>query len=194
MLRDVNKRGKLAGRVILHTLLLVLALVLGARAQQAPRSGPTPWRIDGKVVDALSGALLARCSVGIERTDGHGAPLSMETGNDGLFAFDGLAEGKYRLSASKPGYLTQAYEEHDNFSTAIVVGPGLRSAGLIFKVVPQAVITGVITDERGDPVRRAQVRLFKDEDRSGIRSTVLRETVGTDDRGVYELARIDPGN
>jgi hypothetical protein len=194
LLRDVNKRGKLAGRVILHTLLLVLALVLGARAQQDARSGPTPWRIDGKVVDALSGAPLARCSVGIERTEGRGASLSTETGNDGLFAFDSLAEGKYRLSASKPGYLTQAYEEHDNFSTAIVVGPGLKSEGLIFKVVPQAVITGVITDERGDPVRRAQVRLFKDEDRSGIRSTVLRQTVGTDDRGVYELARIDPGN
>ena len=118
----------------------------------------------------------------------------METGGDGLFAFDGVAEGKYRLSASKRGYLPQAYEQHDNFSTAIVVGTGLQSEGLIFKVVPQAIITGVVTDERGEPVRRAQVRLFKDEDRAGIRSTVQRQTAMTDDRGVYELARIDPGN
>jgi hypothetical protein len=43
-------------------------------------------------------------------------------------------------------------------------------------------------------VRRAQVRLFKDENRFGIRSTVLRQTVATDDRGVYELARINPGD
>ena len=84
--------------------------------------------------------------------------------------------------------------QHDNFSTAIVVGPSLKSEGLIFKVVPQAVITGVMTDERGEPVRRAQVRLFKDEDRSRIRSTVQRQTVTTDDRGMYQLARIDPGN
>jgi Carboxypeptidase regulatory-like domain len=189
-----NKRGKLAGRVVLHTVLLLLALGLVTRAQQAGQSGPTTWRINGKVVDALSGAPLARCSVEIGPAEDRGASLSMETGNDGLFAFDGLAEGKYRLSASKRGYLTQDYEEHDDFSTAIVVGPGLNSEGLIFKVVPQAVITGVVTDERGDPVRRAQVRLFKDEDRMGIRSTVMRQAVATDDRGVYELARIDPGN
>lgn len=119
---------------------------------------------------------------------------SMETGGDGLFAFDGVAEGKYRLSASKRGYLPQAYEQHDNFSTAIVVGTGLESEGLIFKVVPQAIISGVVTDEHGDPVRRAEVRLFKDEDRAGIRSTLQRQTAMTDDRGVYELARIDPGN
>ena len=133
-------------------------------------------------------------SVEIEPTENGGASRSVETGSDGLFAFDGVEQGKYRLSASKRGYLPQAYEQHDNFSTAIVVGPELQSEGLIFKVVPQAVITGVVTDERGEPVRRAQVRLFKDEDRGGIRSTVPRQTAMTDDRGVYELARIDPGN
>jgi Carboxypeptidase regulatory-like domain len=190
LLRYRDKRGRLAASIVLCAVLFLLALVPGSRAQQANASG----RISGKVVDALSGAPLTRCSVEIAPTENGGASLSVETGSDGLFAFDGLAQGKYGLSASKRGYLPQAYEEHDNFSTAIAVGPGLKSEGLIFKVVPQAVITGVITDERGDPVRRAQVRLFKDEDRFGIRSTVSRQTAATDDRGVYELAHIDPGN
>ena len=199
MLRFKNKRSMLAGSMVLHTVLFLLALVLGAMvpragAQQSDPSGPASWRISGKVVDALSGAPLARCSVEIGPTENGGAPRSVETGSDGLFAFDGVEQGKYRLSASKRGYLPQAYEQHDNFSTAIVVGPGLESEGLIFKVVPQAVISGVVIDERGEPVRRAQVRLFKDEDRAGIRSTVPRQTAMTDDRGVYELARIDPGN
>ena len=194
MLRYLNERGNQAGRMVLYTVLLLLALVPGLKAQQAGQSEPATLRISGKVVDSLSGAPLTRCSVEIAPTDDRGASRSVETGSDGLFAFDGLAEGKYRLSASKRGYLTQAYEQHDNFSTAIVVGPELQSEGLIFKVVPQAIITGVITDERGDPVRQAEVRLFKDEDRAGIRSTVQRQTAMTDDRGVYELARIDPGN
>jgi len=199
LLRQGNERGKLTGGMILLTVLFLLALVPGsmvprAGAQQAGQAGPTTWRISGKAVDALSGAPLGRCSVEIEPTENGGATRSVETGGDGLFAFDGVAEGKYRLSASKRGYLPQAYEQHDNFSTAIVVRSGLESEGLIFKVVPQAIITGVVTDEHGDPVRRAQVRLFKDEDRAGIRSTVQRQTAMTDDRGVYELARIDPGN
>ena len=190
MLRYRDKQGRLAAGVVVRTVLVLLVLVPGSRAQQANQSG----RISGKVVDALSGAPLTRCSVEIEPTDDRGASRSMETGGDGLFAFDGVAEGKYRLSASKRGYLPQAYEQHDNFSTAIVVRSGLQSEGLIFKVIPQAVITGVVTDEHGDPVRRAQVRLYKDEDRAGIRSTVQRQNAMTDDRGVYELARIDPGN
>jgi Carboxypeptidase regulatory-like domain len=187
LLRSVNKM------VLLKTVLL-LALAPWAAAQQANQAAPDTWRMSGKVVDALSGAPLARCSVEIGPTEDRGASRSMETASDGLFAFDGLAQGKYRLSASKRGYLPQAYEAHDNFSTAIAVGPGLQSEGLNFKVVPQAVITGVVTDEHGEPVRRAQVRLVKDQDRMGIRSTVQRQTTATDDRGVYELARIDPGN
>jgi Carboxypeptidase regulatory-like domain len=194
VLRYRNKRGKLAGSMVLRTVLFLLVLVLGSRAQQSGQSGPATWRISGKAVDALSGAPLARCSVEIEPTENGGASRSVETGSDGLFAFDGVEQGKYRLSASKRGYLPQAYEQHDNFSTAIVVGPELQSEGLIFKVLPQAIISGVIADERGEPVRRAQVRLFKDEDLAGIRSTVQRQTAMTDDRGVYELARIDPGN
>jgi 5-hydroxyisourate hydrolase-like protein (transthyretin family) len=187
LLRSVNKM------VLLKTVLL-LALAPWAVAQQANQAAPDSWRISGKVVDALSGAPLARCSVEIGPAEDRGASRSIETGNDGVFAFDGLAQGKYRLSASKRGYLPQAYEQHDNFSTAIAVGPGLQSEGLNFKVIPQAVITGVVTDEHGEPVRRAQVRLFKDQDRLGIRSTVQRQTTETDDRGVYQLARIDPGN
>jgi hypothetical protein len=190
LLRYRHKRNRLAAGIVLRTVLFLFVLVPGSGAQQANQSG----RISGKVVDALSGAPLTRCSVEIAPTVNGGTSLSVETGSDGLFAFDGLSQGKYGLSASKRGYLPQAYEEHDDFSTAIVVGPGLKSEGLIFKVVPQAIITGVITDERGDPVRRAEVRLFKDEDRAGIRSTVKRQVAMTDDRGVYELARIDPGN
>jgi protocatechuate 3,4-dioxygenase beta subunit len=173
---------------------LFLALALASAAQQAGQPSPVEGRISGKVVDARSGAPLARCSVEISPTSNGGVTRSIDTGEDGLFLFDGLAQGKYSLSASKRGYLTQAYEEHDNYSTAIAVGPDLNSEELIFKVVPQAVISGVVTDDRGEPVRRAQVKLFKDDDRMGIRVTHQRQAVMTDDRGVYEIAQIDPGN
>jgi Carboxypeptidase regulatory-like domain len=173
----------------------MLALVSWAMAaQQAGQAAPDGWRISGKVVDARSGAPLSRCSVEIAPTSDRGAPRSVETGEDGQFFFAGLAQGKYSLSAGKRGYLVQGYEEHDDFSTAIAVGPGLQSEGILFKAVPQAVISGVVTEERGEPVRQAQVRLFKDQDRMGIRSTELRQTVTTDDRGMYEIGRIDPGN
>lgn len=194
MLCSRNQPGNLSRRVLLQTVLLTFALVPWAKAAQQPEQIARAWRISGKVVDARSGAPLTRCSVQIDPVADGGASQTLATGDDGQFLFDGLAQGKYQLTASKRGYLTQAYEEHDNLSTAIAVGPELKSEGLIFNLILQAVISGVITDERGEPVRGAQVRLFKDQDHLGLRSTEQSQAVETDDRGTYELSHIDPGN
>jgi hypothetical protein len=60
--------------------------------------------------------------------------------------------------------------------------------------MPQAIFYGTVSDEGGEPIRRAQVRLYEDRERDGIRSTQQRQTVITDDRGMYEIANIPPGN
>jgi hypothetical protein len=163
--------------------------------QQAPpsRQAAATYRISGKVVDAHSGAALARCSVQIADVKFRSQSQTVLTGSDGSFAFHGLPLGKYSLTAQRRGYLEQSYEEHEQFSTAIAVGPGLVSEGLIFRIVPEGVIAGTITDEAGEPVRGAQVRLFEDQDANGIRTTQMRHSVVTDDRGVYEFSELRPG-
>src|SRR5271155_1603575 len=122
----------LRGRLLFWLLPFVLALVAGV-AQQPDQPAPAAartWRISGKVVDARSGQALARCVVEINPTTARNRSLSTETGDDGQFVFDGLALGKYELSAARRGYLTQSYQEHETFSTAVAVGPELRSEGL----------------------------------------------------------------
>ncbi len=161
------------------------------------RSGPAAAQsshISGKVVDARSGQALARCVVEITPTDNHSPSVSFETGDDGRFDFAGVAFGKYELSAAKRGYLTQSYQQHEDFWTAIAVGPDLISADLLFRLTPQAVFYGTVIDESGEPVRRAQVHVYEDRERDGIRSTQQRQMVITDDRGMYELANVPPGN
>jgi hypothetical protein len=102
--------------------------------------------------------------------------------------------GKYALTAAHSGYITQSYQQHDDFSTAIAVGSAVPSEGLVFPLMPQAIVYGTITDEAGDPVRRAQAKLFQDQDSNGTRTTRQRQLVQTDDRGVYEIPNIAPGN
>jgi hypothetical protein len=172
-------------------LPLGLALFCAAAVAQEARSA---GRISGKVVDAKSGQALAQCVVQINPTLQRLQSLSMTTGDDGQFFFDGLPTGKYALTTAHRGYLTQSYQEHDDFSTAIAVGPALPSEGLVFQLMPQGIVYGVITDEAGEPVRRAQLRLFEDQDRNGTRATRQRQLVQTDDRGVYEIPNIAPGN
>jgi hypothetical protein len=116
------------------------------------------------------------------------------TGEDGQFAFAGLAVGKFQLSASHRGYLSQSYQEHGGFSTAVAVGPGLSSEDLVFRLTPQSIVFGMISDEAGEPIRRAQVRLFAGRGPDGNRSLAARQAAMTDDLGKYELAEIPPGN
>src|ERR1700691_4275243 len=176
-------------------LLLALALHPRATAAQQPDSSTAQaWHISGKVVDARSGQPLARCVVEINPTDNRSQSLSLESGDDGQCDFGGLRPGKYDLSAAKRGYLTQSYQQHESFSSAIAVGPELESENLLFNLMPQAIFYGAITDEAGEPVRRAQVRLYEDRDLDGIQSTQEQQTVITDDRGMYEIPNIAPAN
>jgi protocatechuate 3,4-dioxygenase beta subunit len=175
-------------------LALLLAFHAGAAEAQQPSNISAAWHISGKVIDARSGQALARCVVEIEPTENRGQSLSLETGDDGHFDFGGLRPGKYALTAAKRGYLTQSYQEHEGFSTAIAVGPELNSENLLFNLMPQAIFYGTVSDEAGEPVRNAQVHLYQDQDLGGIRATRQRQVVPADDRGMYEIANIAPGN
>jgi protocatechuate 3,4-dioxygenase beta subunit len=161
--------------------------------QRSVQQDGGPYRISGRVVDAQGGNPLARCVVEIvDVKHGFGARTVL-TGEDGSFIFEGVSPSKYQLSASKHGFLTQSYEQHDIFSTAIAVGPGLISEDLAFKLTLGAILSGTVTDESGEPVRQAQVKLFRDQDADGIRSTRQQTTTNTDDRGAFEIANIGPG-
>ncbi len=160
----------------------------------AAAGAQSSFTMSGKVVDGRSGQPVARCVVEINPTTQRTASLSVMTGDDGHFVFRGLAAGKYQLSAAHRGYLTQSYQAHESFSTAVAVGPGLASDDLLFPLTPQSIVYGIVTDEAGDPIRRARVRLFADRGQDGIRSTLSRQGTTTDDLGKYELAEIPPGN
>jgi hypothetical protein len=181
-------------------LTFALCIAAATSAQQTappspphPRQAATTYRITGKVVDAHSGAALGRASVRIAGVKERNESRTLATDEEGNFSFEGLLQGKYSLTAVRRGYIEQSYEEHDQYSTAIAVGPGLDSDGLRFKLVAEGIISGTVIDEAGEPVRSAQVRLFQDEDTNGIRATRQRETVTTDDRGVYEISNLHPG-
>ena len=179
-------------------LALLLAFHPGVVSAQQPVSSPSSlaqaWHISGKVIDARSGQPLARCVVEINPTDDRSQSLSLETGDDGRFDFHGLRLGKYDLSAAKRGYLTRFYQQHESFSTAIAVGPELKSEDLLFNLTPQAIFYGTVSDETGEPIRKAQVHLYQDRDLDGIHSTQQRQTVITDDLGMYEIPNVSPGN
>jgi hypothetical protein len=181
-------------------LLLLFASAVGgplpARAQVAkanPR--PTPrvgFRVAGTVVNSKTSQPLARATVSVTDTKNPKNAQSLVTGEDGRFQFL-VSAGKYSLLGTKHGFLPFSYEQHENFWTAIVTGAGLETENLILRLPPPAIISGKVTDDFGEPVRRATVTVFSETHRAGVSRIQPFSAATTDDLGTYELEGLGAG-
>jgi len=189
--------------IIQRLLPFLLLLTFFQQAAVPPADPPVPpapsaFRISGWVIDAVTGQPVARAYVAINPSNSSSTPNSPDSGRveitdeQGLFAFAAVPPGKYVLSARHRGYLVQMYQQHENFMTAIVVGPGLESENLIFGLRPDASISGDVLDESDDPVRHADVMLFRQFVAGGKRRTLQVRRANTDDEGHYHFSHLNP--
>src|SRR5215472_10662922 len=173
--------------------LALLGFFLSANAPAYQVAPPSTYRIAGTVVDSVTGQPLDDAEVTITSVTTPHELESFLTSADGRFLFTDLLAGKYRLMASRRGYAKQAFHEHEAFSTAIVVGPGLDSERIRFPLAPSSVIIGVATDEWGDAVRDAKVLLFQQSLFDGSRTLRNVNQTMTDDQGRYRFAHLLSG-
>ena len=145
---------------------IVLAVACVAPAQtgsSAHTSGITAgaYSIAGTVLNAVTGEPARGATVAVLAEEDGRRIASVQSGNDGRFNIPALVAGTYQLSASKRGYASAIYDEHGQFSSAIVTGEGQDTGNLIFRLTPGAVLRGVVTGDGGDPVEGARLMLFK---------------------------------
>jgi hypothetical protein len=158
----------------------------------APASGL--YRIAGTVVNSVTGEPVRRATVAaLAEADSH-TVASTVTDNDGHFALENLPAAKYQLTASRRGFLTAFYDEHDEFNTAIVTSPDQETESLTFRLTPGSILRGVVTADGGDPVKDAYVMLFRKPQghKPGERIAAANGTM-TDDTGAYEFGNLAPG-
>lgn len=173
----------------LATLLLCAGLVT-TRPVQGQSGG---FRIAGKVVNSISGVPLSQARVTIASVEDRSHAISLITGADGAFAFTNLAAGKYSLEGARRGFIESQFDQHEHFSTAIVTGSDADSEHLVFRLTPQAVLTGHIVDEFGDPIRKAFVSLFRQDQSTGVSLVRRVASARTDDLGSYEFPELRAG-
>src|SRR5260370_317977 len=177
-----------------RVICLVVCMLLTASAQQtAPQTVAQKFRISGTVINAVTDQPVADALVKIGFAQKQEAARSVQTDESGRFAFEGLAPAKYWLVGERQGFQRQGYNEHSGFFTAIVVGPGLQSEDIVFRLRPDASISGIVTDDQHEPIRDAQVHLFADGSEEGERRTSQRGQTGTDSDGHYRFSHLRPG-
>ena len=114
------------------------------------------------------------------------------TDDQGRFVFDRLPAGRFTLSATKAGFV-QAFHG----STRPGRGPGVpvavadgQTVDVAIKLLPGGVITGLITDARGMAAPGVTVAAV---DTRPAGPTALPMRVVTDDRGMYRVFGLAPG-
>jgi hypothetical protein len=193
-----KSRKRLSGLWVIGILpLLAFYLIAGIAAAQSatPKSdvSSVSYKIAGVVVNSVTGAPLAEARISLMDTKTRKSVVQQKTAEGGRFEFAGLPAGKYSLDGSKRGYISASYEQHEQFSTAIVTGPDLKTDELVLRLNPVALIGGHVRDEVGEPVRQAQVTLFLDNHQGGMTRVTRLLVATTDDIGYFDFSSLVPG-
>jgi Carboxypeptidase regulatory-like domain len=185
------------GRGFCLAIVLSLVVLYMREAQSFAASQtaavPSGYRIAGAVVSKADARPLARARITVRDAKDPKKFLSIVTAEDGKFEFTGLRAGKYSLTGARRGFISASYDQHDQYSTAIVTGAGLDTETLVLRLAPNAVITGKILDEFGEPVRHAAVQLYFDDHSRGVDQIRQSRSAQTDDLGEYEFTPLRPG-
>lgn len=155
------------------------------------------YRISGTVVNGVTGAPLERVKVLLAPTSERTRIVSVTTGANGRFVFADLAAGKWILTASRRGYLSQSFGQHPSLSDpgiAVVTGPDELTEDLVFRMHPPGTIRGKVMDINGEPVEAALVQVLSWVIANGRKRVLPIRSGWTNDDGGYALAPLAAGS
>jgi len=117
------------------------------------------------------------------------------TDDRGRFAFPDLAAGRYTITGTKEGWVTAAYGAKRPLrpGSAIPLATGQHES-ITLRMLHGAVITGVLLDYSNQPAANTAVHALRYEMRNGTRRLSPAAAGETDDRGVYRIYGLAPGD
>ncbi len=170
-------------------LVIVALLVAEAATQNVP---PATGTIVGTVIDASSqrpipGAVVTLMGPGVNRA------VMVEP--RGRFAFRDLPRGAYLVRATRLGWDEGAYGRlrPRGSDLPIELADGERVGGIAIPLWRHGAIAGVVRDEHGEPFAGLEVRALLKSFRTGDVRWLTQSSTHTDDRGMYRLGSLTPG-
>jgi Carboxypeptidase regulatory-like domain len=150
--------------------------------------------IRGLVTSADTNSPMRRAQVRATSADTRSARLST-TDADGRFELRDLPAGRWTISATKGGFVTQQFGQRHPFESVepIDLADGQRFTAN-FTLSRGSAITGRVSDEFGDPITGARVQVLRSQAQQGRRRLVpTANGAQTDDTGAFRVFGLAPG-
>ena len=181
----------MTGKHLSSVCLLLALCAAGANGQplEQPAAGGGDASISGRVLTGAPPAPLAGAVVNARATEGE-FRTSAITDRDGRYSLTDLPDGRYIVTAYRGGYVTPDDEQ----AATVQVGAGEALTPIDLRLARGAVVTGIVTDQHGQPAVGARVEAQRYRFRGGRRE--MRSAGrgdNTDDRGMYRLYGLFPG-
>jgi uncharacterized protein (DUF2141 family) len=151
--------------------------------------------ITGFVLSEGTGTPVRRARVNLSGAALRGGRTAMTT-DDGRFSFAGLPAGRYTMTASKAGFVDIAYgaKRAGRPGTPIELADAQKIEKAVINLPKGGVVTGIVIDDNGEPSPNTTVRAYRFVMRTGERTLQQTGTDTTDDRGMYRIFGLQPGD
>ena len=165
----------------------------GSEASPSPKKTdgdvpPTVGTIRGRVV-SNDGRPVMNANLAVQGVSGTATVKMKPVSPDGTFVFEDLPAGLYIILATAPGYIDESWS-----GTSVSDLPRhLIGDRLKITMIRGGVITGTVTDAKGQPVVGVPIQASPSTGGSSLGSFMGGLNAETDDRGVYRLFGLLPG-
>ncbi len=174
----------------MQMLLLVVLLFQGI-----PQTVQTA-SVEGIVVKIGTGEPVFRAQVVLSVVEGPiRGTLAATTDGSGKFAVSNIPPGRYRIFASRDGYVRAEYGQRTPGGSGKVLTfvAGQQLKDVLLPLTATSTISGRVFDRYGEPVVNTNVQALKYRYANGQRVLATVQSARTNDLGEYRLYWLQPG-